>query len=69
MPDHGAMGSLKFAIQCLMLPGAAVAMVVARNVHGTSIWVIEGVNVVVYFVLLYFLLGAKRTAQLGRKPF
>lgn len=53
LPEHGIAGSLKFGIQCLMLPGAAIGMIVSRNAHDISIFVVEIVNVLFYSGLLY----------------
>lgn len=63
LSESGIVGSLKFAIQCLMLPGAAVSLIASRNAHDVNIWVIEATDVVFYSGLLY----AGLTARARRK--
>jgi hypothetical protein len=55
-PESRWRGSIKTAIQFLMLPGAAVALLFDRNVHGIQIWLVEGIDVVFYSALAYFLM-------------
>jgi hypothetical protein len=54
-PESGVMGTIKLAVQCVQLPGAALGLIVFRNVHGISLWVVEATDVIFYSGLLYFL--------------
>jgi|SRR4051812_29035513 hypothetical protein len=58
--EYGVVGLLKLGIQCLMLPGAVLGMLVAGNIHGVSILLVETTNAVFYSGLLYALLTALR---------
>jgi hypothetical protein len=56
-PESGVEGTVRLVVQCLQLPGAAVGLIVFRNVHGISLWVVEATNVIFYSGLSYFLLA------------
>jgi len=43
------------------MPGIALAMILYRNPHLFSLWVVEGTNVVFYSWLAYFLLTRKQS--------
>lgn len=55
--ESGVEGTIRLAVQCLQLPGAAVGLIVFRNVHGISLWVVEAANVIFYSGLFYFLIA------------
>ena len=59
LSEHGIVGLLKFGIQGLTLPAAAVGLILTRNVHGIPRFSVEIGNSVLYSWLLYVLLKAR----------
>ena len=59
--ESGAGGLLKGTFQWLLMPGFAAAIILYRNAHNYSLWVVEGTNVVFYSWLAYFLLKRKQS--------
>jgi hypothetical protein len=55
--ESGVEGTIRLVAQCVQLPGAAVGLIVFRDVHGISLWVVEAANVIFYSGLFYFLLA------------
>ena len=53
--ESGVEGTIRLVAQCVQLPGAAVGLIVFRNVHGISLWVVEAANVIFYSGLFYVL--------------
>jgi hypothetical protein len=56
--ESGVEGTIKVIVECMQLPGAVLGLIVFRNVHGISLWVVEAINVIFYSGLFYFLLAA-----------
>lgn len=66
LPEAGPEGTILRVVQCVQLPGAAVGLIVFRNVHGISLWVVEVTDVIFYFGLFYFLLAKWATHKSKR---
>jgi hypothetical protein len=58
LSESGIEGTIKIVIECAQLPGALVGLIIFRNVHGISLWLVEVTNVIFYSGLFYFLLRA-----------
>lgn len=59
-PESGFAGLLKGGIQWLLMPGVVLVMILYRNVHNYSLWVLEVTNVVFYSWLAYYLMKRKQ---------
>jgi hypothetical protein len=55
--ESGVVGTIKLAVEGMQLPGAAIGLIVYRNVHAIHLWVVEATNVIFYSGLVYFLLA------------
>src|SRR5690348_9991249 len=58
LDGRGTVGFIKLGFQYLALPGTVVALLVSRNAHDYSFWLVDAVDALFYSSLFYFLLLA-----------
>src|SRR5260370_37335126 len=58
LPESGVAGAIKLVVQCVQLPGAALGLIVYRNVHSISLWLVDATNIIFYSGLFYLLFAS-----------